>query len=374
MSTTPAPPTETPPFTTLHWDSIMPSANGSIAKLFSQVTEDAQMEDANHMADFISKQDDTSSLNLDTSLVPFLIAIPGNTCKKVHIIFRVGTGFGLKGIHENPLQDNILTLTGEAEASINIPAALILSEYTLKTVAHKVPSQEEFDAERTESTTANTPNEAPYWFKATDLGGEAEVSPAVPVLAFLVYDGFDMDIDPVVIYERIKAIPNHDEVLQATLVLLMPFLFATVVKTTKKDQSIRVPDRVFLTQPTALANSWKKSCLQQIFPTLINRQTPPMTTATASAATATQPDADFIVRIITATRAADNSNSNNNEDARFVNNKVEEDTSTLGLSATAFDKLAIIMTIVIVFEFLMHDYARTKIILIYYKLLLKIQL
>jgi hypothetical protein len=49
----------------------MPSANRTIAKLFSQVPKDAQMEDANLMADFIAKQDETASLNLDTSLVPF---------------------------------------------------------------------------------------------------------------------------------------------------------------------------------------------------------------------------------------------------------------------------------------------------------------
>jgi hypothetical protein len=342
MSTTPAPAEPETPFTTLHWDGIMPSANGTIAKLFNQVAEEAQMDDTNLMADFIAKQEETASLNLDTSLVPFLIAIPGNT-RRVRVLYGVGTGFGLKGIHENPLQENILALTGEAEDAITIPSAIILPDYTLSTINCKIPYPDDFETERTRET-AGTPNDAAFWFNAKDVSWEAAVSPAVPVPAFLVYDGFDADIDPIVIYERVKSIPNHEEVLKATLNLLIPFLFATVVKTTKKDKTIRVPDTVFLAQPTALANSWKKSRLAQVFPTLHKTSQPTAEAAPAAPAVpAGNPDAEFIARIIAATRAADtaNSNSNNNDEASTSGKKTGEDTTTFGLSDAAFEKLEI---------------------------------
>jgi hypothetical protein len=168
---------------------------------------------------------------------------------------------------QKTLQDNILALTGKDEDTITIPSALILPDYTLKTICHKVPNQEEFEVEHTRNTRTDMPNATAYWFRATDLSEEAAVSPAAPLPTFLVCIRFDMDIDPIIIYKRIHALPNHAEVLESTLALLMLFLFATVVKTTKKDQTtINIPDSVFLTQPTALANSCKKICLAQLFP------------------------------------------------------------------------------------------------------------
>jgi hypothetical protein len=58
-------------------------------------------------------------LNLDTTLVPFLIAVPRNT-QKLSVMFGVGSGFRLNGINANPLQNNILALHGEYEQNATI--------------------------------------------------------------------------------------------------------------------------------------------------------------------------------------------------------------------------------------------------------------
>jgi hypothetical protein len=80
---------------------------------------------------------------------------------------------------------------------------------------------------------------------------------------FLVYDGFDMDIDPVIIYERIKTIPNHDEVLKSTLALLVPFLFATVVKTTKNTSQLGYLIGFSLPNPQPLQTVGRRAVLSK---------------------------------------------------------------------------------------------------------------
>ncbi len=77
------------------------------------------------MAQFLLAQKDLETLNLDTTLVPFLIAVPGNT-RKVRVVFGIGSGFGLNCINDNPLQNSVLVLHGEHEANVTIPAVHIL--------------------------------------------------------------------------------------------------------------------------------------------------------------------------------------------------------------------------------------------------------
>jgi hypothetical protein len=112
------------PFQANHWSSPLPTVVGTIAKAFNAIPKDRQIHQCEQMKQFIIAQKDMETLNLDTNFTPFLIAVPGNT-RNVHLVFGLGTGFGLSSIKANALQNNFLALAGEFEANISIPAVLV---------------------------------------------------------------------------------------------------------------------------------------------------------------------------------------------------------------------------------------------------------
>jgi hypothetical protein len=243
MTTTPTEPLATATFTPIFWDGVLPTATSKIAQLFSNSTNETQVQKCAEMAAFIASDDpDIASLNLDTSHVPFLIAIPGNT-RKVHVLFSVGTGFGLNGIGQNPIQANVLALAGKYKAGVSFPQVLVLPRDTINLSKHYIPSDREFEDERKKLLTGDVLNTKPTWFKYSSLKDETDLPYKVPISAHLIYDGFNNDIDAVIVYERVQAM---------TLLLpdpcktfLLSFLKATLVKSKVDQNNVKQANTIF---------------------------------------------------------------------------------------------------------------------------------
>jgi hypothetical protein len=78
---------------------------------------------------------------------------------------------------------------------------------------------------------------------------------AVPIPAHLIYNGFNNDIDAVIIYEQVKSMTLLLPDLCKTF--LLNFLKATLVKSKVDQNNTKQADTIFYDRPPPLANKWK---------------------------------------------------------------------------------------------------------------------
>jgi hypothetical protein len=265
------------------WNGEPPSATGTLATLFTDTETQASLEACEEMANFLYQEDNVNKadkIHFDTDLIPFLAAVPGSP-RQLRLVFGVGTGLGLTGIHSNTLDTRILALSGEYEAGVSFPTVLQFPSDALSPKRLNIPSFNQFNEQ------IQLANNRPHWFKYGDLTTEAQLPLLVPFPAVYISDGFDGDIDAAEVFERINAIPRkHQDSIKTAIHLLSCFCAASAVKYNKSDPSIFAPTDAFMIHSSPLLNKWKKQKMTSLFPMLENT-TP--TTVTVQPPTPTTP-------------------------------------------------------------------------------------
>ena len=254
-----------------YWDGEPPEAEGTIAQLFANEPEGTDWDDYEDLVEFLYSNVDENKANklqFNTHLMPFLAAIPGSV-RRLRVVYGIGTGIGLTGIHSNKLENTLLTLTGEHEEGVMYPSVLKFPPTALTPHRQKIPSNAQFTTELHKGT------KKAHWFKYSDLNDEARIPILVPCPAMYINDGFSNDIDAADLFERLDATPRKAEKeLKRTLHLLRTFLKASVVKYNKSDPSIYTNTDTFMLQSSALTNKWKKHRMNTLFPALTKKSTP----------------------------------------------------------------------------------------------------
>ena len=151
------------------WDGEPPEPQGMLATIFTNTDIQADLESCEDMAKFMYDKDEDNKahkLNLDTNLIPFLTAVPNST-RGIRLVYGIGNGLGLTGIHKNDLDSKILALSGEYEEGITFLSVLQFPSTALTPIKLKIPSFDQFNKEL---TAHNTPA---YWFKYADLVTDA---------------------------------------------------------------------------------------------------------------------------------------------------------------------------------------------------------
>ena len=114
----------------LYWDGSLSTPNRTIAIHFDKSHQE-QLETCEKAAAFLLQESCLlDNLNLDASLVPFIINIPNNK-HQLQILYGVGTGCGLNGLGTNPIENSIIALTGEFISGVTIPTTMVLPEEAL---------------------------------------------------------------------------------------------------------------------------------------------------------------------------------------------------------------------------------------------------
>lgn len=233
------------------------------------------MQQCKEIIDLINDEEASTleTLNQATSVIPFLVPIPGREgiCK---IVYGVGAGSGITGLIANDLGDNILVLHGEISPLITIPVAFKFPEEALFPQATKVPSMAQLQVQ------CKKQNKSEFWFKHKEVEKQAFLPSLIPVPAFLVYDGFDKDIDPIVVLERWL---NLQETLKGVYrtfdSLLSCFARSQTVQPTKPYPQGRLDNCHFTSSNPHLVQVWKERRLKQMFPEHFNpnqhKPTPP---------------------------------------------------------------------------------------------------
>jgi hypothetical protein len=246
-------------------EEMPPKPQGKLATIFTNTETQAALETCEEMAQFLYEDNidnKIQKLNFDTDLIPFLVAVP-NSVRKVRLVFGLGNGTGLTGIHPNELENKILALSGEYEEGVTYPSILQFPDTALTPIKLNVPSFNEFIQE------LNANNNRPHWFKYDKLNTEATLPMMVPFPAVYISDGFNGDLDAAVVFQRLNSIKvEHQEILKTAVHVLRSFLVATVVRYKKTDPTIFAPITTFMTSSSPLLNKWKKLKMNSLFPTL----------------------------------------------------------------------------------------------------------
>ena len=254
-------------------------------ELHNKIPLDEQRRYATQLYTFLTQVNaDLSILNNPANKqTTCMVNIPDTgTVRIVHSL-----GFGTNPIGEvSPIANHVLTLTGDGSTATP-PQVLTLPKDIADLIEIRIPSENEFNTKIL--TTSRYP-----LFRNADVP-ETVITPKImPIITFLVYDGFDQDLDAVVVYKRVQNLHNQqDPYVQGVL----KYLRGCMTKRNKgsRDPSTYVPENYFMANPHTRAKEWGLHKFHERFPALA-----PSTGTNTSAQAPPQANLQLIQSIIQA--------------------------------------------------------------------------
>ena len=185
-----------PAYAPTHFQGQLPAPVGEVATAIATATLPTQRQLASDFHDFLrDPTSDLRELNGDDRCFTCLLCLPGT--HQLRLLY--GFGFGTAGIGQvSPLANKLLALFGEGGA-LGCPQVVVLDP-TIRAVQHLVaPSDEDIEQAFTEGHTLGRPTH-----RAINVNTTAEAMRLAPIPAYLVYDGFDADLEAALVYERLR--------------------------------------------------------------------------------------------------------------------------------------------------------------------------
>ena len=237
----------------------LPAPREGVATLFSNATlPDQRTAAASFFAFLQDPTTDLRDLNADTSQFTALIAVPGT--HKVKLLYGMGIGTAAIG-QTSPIANKVLTLYGEGGFDIGPPTVLMLDS----TVRDKrmVKSLTEADIEAT--LQAGNHRETLKLASARDVNTEANIMLVAPCPPYFMYDGFDKDLNAVMVYERLRECQHPSPMLDHALAFLRSVMIGSW---RGADQQPVVPLPHFQAMLPPDARKWGQHRFQQLCPNL----------------------------------------------------------------------------------------------------------
>jgi hypothetical protein len=300
------------------WDGTLPAPTGNIAKEFEKIDIVDQKELALSVFTFLS--DETSNLtqlNAENRLYTVLVNLPSSS--DVRVLY--GLGYGASGIGiTSPIEDKILTLSGEGDATIGLPPTLALPNTIRTMVTLKSPTDEDLQA------ALQTPTTSWNRFRVININDDktTEIMQIAPIPSFLVYDGFNKDLSADEVYERLLSL---DEQNNPMVTHCRNFLRSCTVARNIPDPKPYCPSTAFITSPTIEARNWAKTKFALIAPTLATQPHPEVASTPAAQADL----AAIISRLAPATIAAPGTITEDNKPEEKLGMSPTELKSTLSM-------------------------------------------
>ena len=183
-----------------------------------------------------------------------IINIPKSSMIRVLHFFGVGTN-PIGG--SSPIAGKILSLVDDG-SSANPPQAMVIP----REVIHKT-SIWVTDQDSCEHKLNNT--QASPLLKNANFTQEAIILKIMPISAFLVYNGFDVDLYAITIYRHTKTLPDLSEPAVQTL---LTFLCGCMTSRLVNDTVTFIPSSVFMESTPPAARTWGLNKFNITFPTL----------------------------------------------------------------------------------------------------------
>ena len=242
------------------FDGLLPAPKGDIARcIHTHTTKDLQRQQANEVFDFLSDPNaDLRMLNNDEDIYTALVAVPGT--HKVKLLYGLGIGTSRIG-QVSPIANKLLTLYGEGGPLIGAPATLMF-DASLRTLA---PVRNPTNATIDQALQAGTHDMAKHIACAKDVAHEERIMNIAPIPAYLLYDGFEKDLDSAMVYERLRYCQHPSPMLTHAITFLRSCM---VGKWRENDRKPFPKPTYFTNMPSHEARMWAQQRSKALFPTL----------------------------------------------------------------------------------------------------------
>ena len=244
----------------LFTSGALPAATGNVPSVLNGISLEDQRLQCTQLYTFLREENpDLLKLNEDIIARTALISVPRSS--KVMLVYCAGRGASPIGTTSN-IDGQYLFLTGDAGRELGTPQPVVIPTelHHVEDIASMTHAQF--------STTITTKGEHytyPLLNRITVTNKESLMKLA-PIPAYLVYDGFNTNLDAAEIYERVLSMDDHDT---PTYAHLKHFLLACLNAHNAPDHKPWVPHEFLLQPPSAVAKRWATIKFGDIFPTLV---------------------------------------------------------------------------------------------------------
>ena len=258
------PPMPPPGYTAQIFNSTLPPPQAEVAKCFNSESKEEQLKNAEDLYSFLV--DTTSNmleLNGDATLRVAMLNLPKSA--KVKLIFC--GGMGSSGIGKtSPIDKKLLWLNGDGGPEIGAPTAITIPAEARDSNKVACMSEEVFEQRLRDKGGASY-----TWPLATrnNVTTSEEVMQICPIPAFLVFDGFEVDIDAALILERVLTSAHKDTPM---MVHASKFLRCCLSSHNSGDNKPYLQHETLLALPSTAARKWAASRFKECFPSLTTQQ------------------------------------------------------------------------------------------------------
>ena len=247
----------------IFFDGTLPGPTCDVATHLSATPIAEQKAQAEQLLQYLLADDkQLLALNGDPIARIALIALPSSS--KVKVLY--GLGVGASGLlNTSPIDGSVLALHGNGNATIGTPTPIMLPTSIMSTSNIKSLSEETFLAKLTSGGNGYR------WPLSQERNATEEhtLVQLVPIPAFLVYDGFDKNLDAAEIYERVLSLDDHQ---QPVFDHLKKFLRALVVQHNQNSTTPALTPETLMQPMPNEARVWANTRFKTYFPTLVGGQ------------------------------------------------------------------------------------------------------
>jgi hypothetical protein len=279
------------------WDGELPAPTGKLAKEFDKLDIAEQKELATAVFTFLSTNtSNLTQLNAENRLYTVLVNLPASS--DIRVLY--GLGYGTSGIGiTSPIEDKILTMSGEGDASVGAPPSLALPNTVRDMITLRTPTDTELQ------TALQNPTATWNRFRSSNINETTTttIMQLAPIPTFLVYDGFNKDLSAEEVYERVLSLDDQENQMVQHC---KNFLRSCTVARNIPDPKPHCPNSDFITAPTIEARNWAKAKFALIAPALTEQR------ATTDNTTPTNPELTALLQRLApaATDAVENQDDN----------------------------------------------------------------
>ena len=274
----------------MHLATSLPAATGDVPQVINMTSPADQRDQADEIFAFLSTPNPVlSRLNEGHKIYVAVVNVPRSSLVKV--VYGMGFGTSPIGLAVSPVDGKLLFLHGDGNNEVGPPQVLCLPSTMTEKNQVATMTDIQFSTQLTSKGSGYT---YPLLPRAAVTTTE-ELLQLAPIPAYLVYDGFENDLDAAVVLERVLSV---NPVETDSIKHLKSFLRACLSAHNSPDIKPYVVSTEFSATATVPARQWAKQTFAKLFPTLV-----PSTTQTAANNTTTPDIAALIAAISAAQRS-----------------------------------------------------------------------
>jgi hypothetical protein len=246
-------------YTNILYSGTLPGPESNVPTSLNNTPFAQQRTQAEELFTFLTSED-VQYLDLNGDDIPRVALISVPLTKMVQVVYSLGMGSAGIG-QTNVLANKFLMLSGDEGKDIRPPTPLVFPKSMgVQTEVH-IMSHAQF----VDKTTAKGPNYSYPLIAHIQVNTTSKIMLIAPIPAFLVYNGFNQDLDAAEIYKRVLSMNDHST---EVLMHAKSFLLGCLSSHNSGDNKPHIPPSAFMTPVPPQTKVWAMERFKNHFPSL----------------------------------------------------------------------------------------------------------